>query len=54
MANLPSDRVILLRGILGPTSGTTSNVTSQKNNVIRISKKSNLNNGKKNPGGTGK
>jgi hypothetical protein len=29
-------RVTLLRGILGPTSGTTGNITIQENGVIKI------------------
>lgn len=40
MASLPKGKVKLLRGILGPSSGTTSSITIQSNNVVRISKES--------------
>jgi hypothetical protein len=40
MVNLPKGKVKLLRGILGPSSGTTSSITIQSNNVVRISKES--------------
>lgn len=36
MATSRNNRVIIKRGILGPASGTLSNINVGKNNVIKI------------------
>lgn len=36
MASKPKNSALLLRGILGPVSGTVSNLVVQKNNVVRV------------------